>query len=93
MGTNALQTYKAGHGREIFYLTRNILNKGHRPLVCDLTCEFVDQSPPDWSQYAEDAGDGGGLRGALGHESHEEGLEAVGGHFEVGARLQQQAAV
>ena len=78
----------------ILNLTPNILNKVHRHLVGDLAYEFVDQSPPGhWSQYAEDAGDGGGLRGALGHELHEEGLEAVGGHVEVGARLQQQAAV
>ena len=45
------------------------------------------------SQYAEYAGDGGGLRAALGHELHEVGLEAVRGHVEVGAGLQQQLAV
>ena len=45
------------------------------------------------SQYAEYAGDGGGLRVGLGHELHEVGLEAVRGHVEVGAGLQQQLAL
>ena len=45
------------------------------------------------SQYAEYAGDGGGLRVGLGHELHEVGLEAVRGHVEVGAGLRQQLAV
>ena len=48
---------------------------------------------PLGSQYAEYAGDGGGLRARLGHELHEVGLEAVRGHVEVGASLQQQLAL